>query len=250
MLRGIYTAAAGMVSEGLCNDAIANNLANVNTTGYKRDVTVTKDFATFLIERTGKDGSGAAPIGGMGYGDVVNEIATIYTNGQLQPTGNPLDLAVQGSGYFAVQTPNGVRYTRDGAFFRSGRGQLVTADGYQVLGTNNRPITLPDGTASISSDGRVTVAGQPTGQLQLVEFGNDRSVLRKEGSNLFSTTNEAQPRRATGTVQQGSLERSNVNVISEMVNMISGYRSYEMSGKMVQSQDSLLDKAVNEVGRV
>lgn len=241
-----------MVSEGFRDDATANNIANVNTAGYKRDVTITKNFADMLIQRTGdgNDGSQSTPIGGMGYGSVVNEIATIYENGQMQTTGNPFDLAIQGKGYFTVQTPNGVRYTRDGAFFRSNQGQLVTADGYRVLGTNNQPIQLPNGTATISGDGRVTVSGVQTGQLQLVQFANDRDALRKEGNSLYTTTGAVAPTPATGTVLQGSLERSNVNVVSEMVNMIAGYRSYEINAKSVQTHDTLLDEAINQVGKV
>ncbi len=247
MIRGIYTAASGMVAESLRNDVIANNMANVNTTGYKRDVTLTKDFGNLLMKRV-DDGQNPSDIGSMGSGVLVDGIATIHEAGQLQPTGNPLDLAIRGNGYFTVQTPNGLEYTRDGSFYRSARGELVTSDGYRVMG-NGGPVNLAGSNVVIGSDGTVTVDHVQTNQLQLVEFANDGTALRKQGSSLFASTGAQQPARATGTIEQGTLERSNVNVVSEMVNMIAGYRAYEINGKTVQAHDQLLDKAVNEVGK-
>jgi flagellar basal-body rod protein FlgF len=248
VIRGIYTAASGMVSESLRTDAIANNMANVDTTGYKRDITITKDFGSMLIKRVA-DGPHPSDIGSMGYGSVVDEIATIHDAGQIRPTGNPLDLAVNGQGYFTVQTPNGLRYTRSGSFYRSSQGNLVTADGYSVMGTNG-PIRLTGNRIVISSDGVVRVDGVPTSQLQLMEFANDQMALRKEGNSLYAPTGAQQPARATGSVEQGSIERSNVNVVTEMINLIAGYRAYEINGKSVQAHDSILDKAVNEVGKM
>ena len=248
MIRGIYTAASGMVAESLRTDAIANNMANVDTSGYKRDITITKDFGSILIKEVG-DGSNSSDIGSMGYGSVVDEIATIHDAGQIRPTGNPLDLAISGKGYFAVQTPNGLRYTRNGSFYRSGQGELVTSEGYKVLGTNG-PVNVTGNKITIGSDGSVKVDNVQTSQLQLVEFANDRTALSKEGNSLYVSTGSQQPTRATGSVEQGSIERSNVNVIKEMVNLIAGYRAYEINGKSVQAHDSLLDKAVNEVGKV
>jgi flagellar basal-body rod protein FlgF len=248
VIRGIYTAASGMVAESLRTDAIANNMANVDTTGYKRDITITKDFGSMLIKQVG-DGSNSSDIGSMGYGSVVDEIATIHDAGQIRSTDNPLDLAISGKGYFTVQTPNGLRYTRNGSFYRSGQNQLVTSEGYRVLGTNG-PINVTGNKIVIGSDGSVKVDGVQTSQLQLVEFANDQAALSKEGNSLYAMTGSQQSTKATGSVEQGSIERSNVNVIKEMVNLIAGYRAYEINGKSVQAHDSLLDKAVNEVGKV
>jgi len=249
MIRGIYTAAAGMVAESQRTDTIANNMANADTTGFKRDIAITKDFGSILIQRV-EGAANPATIGSIGYGSAVDEVATMYDAGQLRPTGNPLDLAISGKGYFAVQTPNGVRYTRDGSFYRSGQGELVTVDGYKVLGTNNRPVSLKGSKVTIGSDGSVRVDDIQTAQLQFVQFANDKTALSKEGNNLYVATGTQQPAKATGTVEQGSIERSNVNVIKEMVNLIAGYRAYEINGKSVQAHDSLLDKAVNEVGKI
>lgn len=247
MVRGIYTAASGMVAESQRTDAIANNMANVDTTGYKRDITITKDFGSMMIKQVGA-GSNQSDIGSMGYGSVVDEIATIHDPGQILPTGNPLDLAISGNGYFTVQTANGLRYTRNGSFYRSAQGDLVTATGDKVMGTNG-PVRLNGSKISIGSDGIVKVDGVQTSQLQLAEFANDKAALSKEGSSLYVSTGAQQPTKATGSVEQGSLERSNVNVVTEMVNLIAGYRAYEINGKVVQAHDSLLDKAVNQVGK-
>lgn len=247
MIRGIYTAASGMIAESLRNDTISNNLANANTAGYKKDIAVTKDFASLLIERI-NDGQDAPVIGSMGVGSVVDEVATIHSAGVSQVTGNDLDFAIEGQGFFAVQTPNGVRYTRDGAFTRDRGGRLVTQDGYAVLGQNGRPVHLNGGKVNVAPDGQLSMDGLNADKLQLVQFANAKA-LRKEGNNLYIAEGQ-RPQAATGTIRQGLLEGSNVNVVSEMVNLISGYRAYEVNGKMVQAQDATLDKAVNEVGRL
>ena len=248
MIRGLYSSAAGMIAESLRNDTIANNLANASTTGYKKDIAVTKDFASMLIYRI-NDGAQAEQIGSLGAGSLLDEVATIHTTGSIRPTGNQLDAAIEGQGYFTVETPNGVRYTRDGSFSRSGQGQLVTKDGNRVLGVGG-PIQLPDGQVTISPDGRIQVDGQQIGQLQLTEFANERQELQKEGSNLYVAKNGVQGTPAANSqVLQSSLEMSNVNVVSEMVNMIAGQRTYEMNAKAIQAHDQLMDKAVNEVGK-
>ncbi|MBU2698953.1 flagellar basal-body rod protein FlgG [Sporomusaceae bacterium BoRhaA] len=248
MIRGIYTAASGMVAESLRTDTIANNLANVNTTSYKRDVAVTEDFDTMLMKRIDDGPSSPSTIGEMGYGSLVNETATIYDEGQINPTGNSLDLAISGKGYFTVQTPNGLQYTRNGSFTRSAQGELVTSEGYRVMGTRG-PIHLNGNQITVGSDGSVKVDNVQTNQLQIVQFANDRTALRKQGSSLLAATGAEQPARATGSVEQGALERSNVNAVAEMVNLITGYRAYEINSKSVQAHDALLDKAVNEVGK-
>ncbi|SMC38429.1 flagellar basal-body rod protein FlgF [Sporomusa malonica] len=245
MIRGIYTAASGMMAETTRTDTIANNLANGNTAGYKKDIAISKDFANILIQRI-NDGQNPATIGRLGLGTIIDEIATIQTGGSMRPTGNSLDFAVDGKGYFAVETPAGVRFTRNGAFSRNKQGELVTSDGYRVLGQNGA-IRIPDGKVSVEETGRVTVDGVDAGQLRLVDFADDRQLL-KEGASLFSAPNNGQA--AAGKVVQGVLEQSNVNIVSEMVNLISGYRAYEVNAKTVQAHDQLLDKAVNEVGKV
>ena len=255
MIRGVYTAASGMIVESLRNDVIANNLANVDTAGYKRDVAISKDFASLLLRRI-NDGKEAPEIGSMGVGAVVDRVSTIHTDGPLKLTNNQLDVAISGNGFFAIETPAGVRYTRNGAFTRNVQGELVTHEGKRVLGVNNQPILLGAANVanasaqapSISQDGRVYIDNLEVGQLQLVEFADPQRQLDKEGYSLFKAPEGVTGQPFTGQITQGVLEMSNANVVTEMVNMIAGQRAYDINAKVVQSHDELMDKAVNSVG--
>jgi flagellar basal-body rod protein FlgF len=247
MIRGLYTAASGMLAEAERIDVTSNNLANANTAGFKKDVAVTKDFANILISRV-NDGGEAPVIGGMGTGVLVDEVATMHTGGSIRTTGNAFDLAIEGRGFFAVQTPQGLRYTRNGTFAKSTRNQLVTSDGYQVLGENG-PITIDGNKMSVDENGRVIVDNEVVGQLRMEEFADEKQ-LSKEGSSLFAAAQGAQAQPATGSVIQGALEMSNVNVVGEMVNLITNYRSYEINAKVVRSHDDLLGKAANDIAKL
>lgn len=249
MIRGIYAAGAGMLAESVRNDVTANNLANANTAGYKKDTAVTKDFHSLLMLRI-NDGPDRPVIGTLGVGAMVDEVYTTHAPAGVRPTGNAFDLAIEGRGYFAVETPAGIRYTRNGSFSRNAQGEFVTLDGYRVLGENG-PIQLGDENSkiSISEDGRITVDDVQGDRLRLVDFADPRQ-LTKEGSSFFIAKPGAQENPAEGLVRQGALEHSGVNVVGEMVNLIAGFRAYEVNGKAVQAHDQLLDKAVNEVGRV
>ncbi len=249
MIRGIYTAASGMIAETVRTDATANNLANASTAGYKKDDVIDKAFSGLLLQRS-NDGADT-PIGTLGVGVAVDQTATDHTAASLRPTGNPLDIAIDGRGFFAVQTPNGLRYTRNGAFTRNPAGLLVTNDGYQVMGQNG-PISLrgsENGKLTILPDGRISIDGAETDKLQLTDFTNPGRLV-KEGANLYQAGDAVQNKNSAVKVSQGYLEQSNVNVVSEMVNLIAGYRSYEINSKAVLAQDQMLDKAVNEVGKV
>ena len=266
MWRGLYTEGAGMITETKRMDTIANNLANANTTGFKRDETISAEFAPMLLKRIndGKDyndvtsfkgfsiGGNAPTVGTLGLGSYVNEIATDHSQGGFQTTGNPLDLAISGDGYFAIQTPQGVRYTRDGNFYKSATGQIQTVNGQAVLDTQNQPIVIPPEATSITvgPKGEIYAGNDEIAQLQFVQFGGDRRAVLKQGDSLYYPQEGAQPQAAGGEIFQGMLENSNTNVVSEMVNLINNYRIYEAGSKAVTTQDTLLDKSVNEVGRV
>nr|WP_320147966.1 flagellar basal-body rod protein FlgF [uncultured Anaeromusa sp.] len=259
MIRGIYAAASGMIAEGLRTDVTANNLANVNTTGFKKEIAVNKDFEKMLLWRI-NDGMETPQIGSVGAGAAVDQIVTDHSQGSTRSTQGSLDVAIAGDGFFVVQTPQGQRYTRAGSFAVGANNQLVTMQGYAVLGRDGQPIVLegPGGGSrvNITSDGVVEMnateaGGVPTevGRLQVVSFA-DAKRLAKEGQNLFTAPGGDRPQPvATPDLQQGYLEMSNVNAVQEMVNLITAYRAYEIDSKAVQSEDSLLDKAVNEVGR-
>jgi flagellar basal-body rod protein FlgG len=265
MWRGLYIAGAGMITETKRTDTLANNLANANTTGFKRDEAISREFEPMLIKRINDGinkndvtsfkqfhvGNQLPEVGTLGLGSRIDEIATEHTQGAFETTGNPLDLAISGEGYFAIQTANGVRYTRDGNFYKSANGQIQTVNGQTVLGTNGQGITIPQDAVQImvGSKGEVYADDQQIGQLQLVQFDNRRAVL-KQGDNLYFPQEGAQPQPATGEVQQGLLERSNTNVVSEMVELINNHRLYEAGAKAVTTQDSMLEKSVGEVGRL
>ena len=266
MWRGLYTAATGMITETKRTDVIANNLANANTTGYKRDDAVTSDFEPMLIRRINdvsgpKDvtefknvalGKKAPVVGELGLGSQVAAIATDHAQGSLQTTGNQLDFAVEGEGYFRIATPRGERYTRDGNFYKNARSRLVTVNGNEVLDNRGRPITIPEEASSflVSPEGSISANGVQVARLGLVAFPGGDEVMAKEGNNLYRVDDPGQrPRQATGSIQQGALERSNTEIVSEMVSLINNYRAYEANSKAVTTQDSMLDKSVNEVGR-
>ncbi|MBR2215578.1 MAG: flagellar hook-basal body protein [Selenomonadaceae bacterium] len=266
MWRGLYTAASGMITEAVRTDTLANNLANASTSGFKRNETVVKEFEPLLMRRindpndkseevTSFRGFSVGPshrrVGTLGLGSGVAEIATDFSQGAMQSTGNPLDIAISGNGYLAVQTPQGIRYTREGNLFRAASGELQTVRGQAVVNQQSRPIVIPADARSVQfgAQGEVYVnGGQQIGRLQFVEF-NDRNALVKQGNSLYMARAGANPQPATGEIVQGALEASNTNTVSEMVELINNYRIYEAGSKALLTQDSLLDKAVNDIGR-
>ena len=299
MWRGLYTAATGMITETKRTDVIANNLANAATAGYKRDLTVHREFENMLIKRVydksdggtvGMDagnfnrlgelgtssedvtkikGFSADPfnhegIGHIGLGDYISEIAVDHAQGPLETTGNVFDLAISGNGFFALQTPEGIRYTRSGAFYRNADGRLQDIRGYDLLSPDGQAVTIPQNIGNerivITGDGEIWGAQEGTeqqrrlGQIQLVQF-NNRRAIQKQGDNLFYAVtdnqgNVAQPQPATGQIIQGMLERANTQIVKEMVELIHNQRMYEAGAKAVTTQDTMLDASVNQVGRV
>lgn len=272
MWRGLYAAASGMITETRRTDTIANNLANADTNGFKRDIAINKEFEPIFLRRIDDYdpklevtsfkgfslGSKAPKVGTLGLGAAISEIAIDREQGPIKTTGNPLDVAIAGNGFFAVQTDQGVRYTRDGAFFRSSGGQLQNVKGQPVLNAQGQPITIPGDASRISIGPRGTISvGNPgeegfqqVAQLMFVDFGPDRRAIVKQGDNLWNPREGAQPQPADGEIEQGCLEASNTNTVSDMVELINNYRIYEAGSKAVMTQDTLLDKAVNEIGRL
>lgn len=254
MIQGWYTGASGMIAQQNRLDAIANNLANVDTTGYKRDVAVNKNFSELLLRRMNDDGVytfwggsvDAAPIvGKVGTGVETNELYTIFEQGSFKNTGSATDIALAGEGFFAVQTPNGERYTRCGNFMIGKEGILETKEGYPVLGEKGL-IRVSDKNFKVNDDGIITQEDDSVvDRLKLVRFENER-YLKKQGENLWIDTNisgrayiaegEERPQ-----LMQEYVETSNVNVVNEMVQMIEVNRAYEANQKTIQSEDSMLN---------
>jgi flagellar basal-body rod protein FlgF len=227
MDRGLYIAASGMLAEQIRQDQIANDLANSSTPGYKSDRTTQTNFGELLLTNsvTGET------VGSQGTAVEVDQVKTDFTPQTTRETGEPLDFAVVGEGFFAIQTKAGVRYTRNGQFSTDAQGRLVTATGDPVLGKGNRTI-------SVAKGGTVDPK-----QLAVVNLTNPR----KQGDSLVSGT----PRgTATGVARAGVLEASGADPARAMVDMIASMRTYESGQKVIQTIDETLQKAANSVGTV
>lgn len=255
MLRGLYIGATGMNVQAKKMELISNDIANASTTGYKKDTTIISSFREQLYTRL-NDQQNNVPnnraIGTMTLGAKIDQVYTDYTQGSLIKTDGKVDIAIQGDGFFVVQTPAGERYTRDGSFVINNQGVLVTKEGYPVMGQNGviefgEEYMQNGGEIVIKEDGQVFRGMELIDTLNLVSF-EDNNQLVKLDDNLYD--GQAQRLPFTGTVMQGYLEASNVNPVTAMVDMITVSRAYEANQKVIQTYDSLLGKAVNEVGRL
>jgi len=278
MVRGLYTGASGMIAQEARLDAIANNLANVDKAAYKKDLTLFKAFPDMIIRRLNDDGLGITPagsydtmpfVGKLGTGVEVNEVYTIYEQGSLMRTENPFDIAMEGNGFFTVMTERGERYTRNGAFTLNKDGILVTHNGLPVMGQNGiiklqknnfmineRGEILVNSALSLNPDDMIGLTQnnweQPVviDKLKIVDFENIRE-LKKEGESLYHETEYSGPALPAEEykVIQGFLEKSNVNAVREMVDMIEVQRSYEANQKAMLTHDQELGRLINEVAR-
>lgn len=256
MVRSLYTASTGMVHQMARLDVITNNLANSDTTAYKREGATSQTFdAVYAIKINDSSVNYLHQgIGKMNLGVKVGETYTDYGDGNLEETGKTYDVALGGKGFFAISYAdrNGeesVRYTRDGNFTVNSEGVLMTKDGDFVLGEDGGLIVIPDGVkVAIDETGRITGDGMEFGRLGLVDF-EDYDYLKKFGENMYIAVEGATQTAPSCKVYQGYLEASNVNVISEMVEMITISRDYESNQKVIQSVDSTLERSVS-LGRI
>ncbi|MBK8872053.1 MAG: flagellar basal-body rod protein FlgF [Elusimicrobia bacterium] len=234
MIRGIYSNAQAMSALMAKQDVQANNLANVNTHGFKKDRVIFDEFQEVLR--------------GQQMSTPIARTSIDPKPGTLSRTDNTLDLAIQGDGFFAVETPQGTRYTRNGGFQWNDKGQMVDSAGRVVLGTGGPIVSRPEGGAiGVGANGTVTMGGEVIGQLNVVEFG-EKARLKKVGESLFEVSGgDAKP--AHGQVIQGFLEGSSVNSVQEMADMISTLRLFEANQRSIKYQDEALGKAISELGR-
>jgi flagellar basal-body rod protein FlgG len=261
MLRGLYISGIGMRSQMDRMSVISNNLANVDTTGFKRDVTASRSFTDEVMNRLHAEVpdpiTGHArhhvPINRFTSGVFVDEVHTDFMQGALQAAGDQYALAIAGNGFFAVSVPlaNGemvTRYTRDGSFTPDSQGMLMTRDGGIVLSDANTPIFIPQGFSEIIIDntGRIIAGGDVVAALQMVDFENYAS-LRKMGNNYFDVTEQTVQIPFTGRVEQGYLELSNINAVREMIDIINVSRIYEANARFVQAMDETLGRAVSQI---
>lgn len=257
MLRGLYTSWTGMENEQKRLDVISNNLANSATVGYKQESVSSQSFDKLLSIKI-RDGSQTyhnQTIGTMSLGVKVGETYTDYSQGSVRNTGSQFDVALSGSGFFTIHYTNSsgevsTRYTRDGSFQLTKDGYLVDSEGNRVQGEGGDIKINPSAqTVSIDRDGTITVDGVLTDKLKITDF-EDYDYIVKVGDNMYTVVDGAVEKQADGTVLQGYTEQSNVNVVSEMVDMITITRAYEANQKVIKAMDGMMDKAVNQVGRL
>lgn len=260
MNLSLYSGATGMQAQQLNLNTIANNIANVNTTGFKKQKIEFQDLLYQNPRASGSEvgGGNRVPAGvEMGNGTQVVSTAKVFTQGQLTQTGEQLDLAIEGDGFFEVQRQDGTSaYTRDGGLKVDANGRIVTSNGLPLVG-GFRPIPAEATNIGISDSGFVTVKtpnGEQTFRMQLVRFANPAG-LRSMGSNLYEETTASGPpevgnpgESGFGTIRQSYLEMSNVNVVEEMVNMIIAQRAYEINSKSIQTSDDMLSR-INQLKR-
>lgn len=257
MVRGLYTAYTGMVQEQKRLDVISNNLANSATIGYKAENVTSRSFKDYMAVKI-RDGSNEyidERIGTFNPGVKIGETYTDWGQGSIRETGNTYDLAIQGNGFFTMRVTdsdgnNSIKYTRCGTFKCTSDGYIVDADGNHLQGqSGDLQVPVEAQEIAIKNDGSVFADGVLIDRVMLTDF-EDYNYLELYGDNMFNAVDGATFKDSTGTLEQGFTEQSNVNVISEMVSMITITRAYEAGQKMINTQDSLLNASVNQIGKV
>lgn len=256
MVRGLYTAYTGMINEQKRLDVISNNLANSATVGYKTERVASQAFDDVLTVKIRDNSVGYMNqnIGSMSLGAKVGEVYTAYDQGSFVETGNTFDLAIEGEGFFTMRCPtrsgdNVTRYTRNGCFKMTQDGYVVDVNGNHLQGTSGDIKVPVDASISIDKTGGVYADGEYVDTVLLTDF-EDYNYIEKYGENLYQTVDGATVKTATGMINQGYTEQSNVNVVSEMVDMITVTRAYEAGQKVMQTVDSMLESSCNSIGRV
>lgn len=247
MIRGLYTSALGLSVSNKQQEITSNNLANAQTAGYKKDVLVAESFPEMLMYRlNAPEDYGKIPpqVGSVSLGVNIDQIYIDQSAGTRKSSDNPLAMSLSGEGYFTVNAPQGERYTRNGEFSLDAQGRLVTTAGYPVMGSKGE-IIISGTDVQVDDQGQIYSDGALVDGLKIVDFS---TPLSKEGETLFYGENPQAV--ANPLVVQGTIEESNVEPLTEMVNMITIMRAYEANQKVIQAIDSTLDKAVNEVGRI
>ncbi len=250
MIKGLYAAASAMLVNMNRQGTIAHNVANLDTPGFKDVMVPMEDFLYTGVTYPPGPAAGSQRqgfIGSLGLGVESLPEKIDFSTGAFRVTDQPLDFAIQGSGFFTVETPAGVRYTRDGRFDRDVNGDLVTVDGYFVLDANGGHINPPEGDISFASDGTLTVAGAAAGQIGLAAFNNPEVELVRDLPNTFAAAG-APTGQNPGFISQGVVEMSNGNAANLTTQMVSVTRAYEAAQRMVQAQDDLLGKTIAGLG--
>lgn len=258
MVRGLYTAYTGMVNQQKRLDTITNNLANASTTAYKREGATARAFDEFLAIKIQDRTTGYINenIGAMSLGVKIGENYTDYSQGAFKQTENTYDLALEGNGFFAISFTNksgemSTKYTRDGEFTIDAEGALRTKDGDYVLNDAGSQIFVPTEATQVvvTAVGEIYADQEYIDTIQIVDF-EDYDYLKKYGENMYDPVDGAVMTDSSAVIHQGYLETSNINAVTEMVEMITITRAYESNQKALQAADDMLQKAVNEVGKL
>lgn len=255
MIRSLYTAVSGLITQEAKQEVITSNLSNANTIGYKGYNLATKKFDDVMIQNYDKKVLGKNvknEIGSLSFGSKIDETATYFSQGIFQETDRETDFAIEGNGFFTVNKNGTDYFTRDGHFQVDLQGYLVNDSGDRVQGKNAstgavEPINVGSGKISTDSKGGLYVNGSKTYDFQIADFGDYKSLTRM-GENLYKGSNPTYDNNVF--IKQKTLEKSNVNVMNEMVNMMTVMRQFETNQKMVQMVDESLGKAANELGTV
>ena len=257
MVRALYTAYTGMINEQYRMDIITNNMANADTCGYKQEGVTNQSFDSMLAIKIHDESEcyHDRPIGDISLGVKMGEVYTDFSPGSIRETGNTYDLAISGDGFFSMRVTdkNGndsIKYTRAGELQITSNGYIVDADGNHLQGDSGDIQISTDSTRVVINEaGEIYEDGALTGQVALTDF-EDYNYLSKFGNTMYTAVEGATQKEATGGIQQGWTEESTVNIVSEMVHLINITRAYETNQKMISNADRMIDKAVNEVGRV
>lgn len=246
MINGILYSSRGCLKEEMKMDIVTNNLANANVVGFKKDRISFNEFLNQAESKKVPQNMSKPQIVDTG----LITIKTDMEQGDIRSTGNSLDMAIFGDGFFKVNTPQGIRYTRKGNFSLDSGGSLITREGYNVMGKNG-PISIIGSNIDVDGAGKIVSDGGEAGQLDLVGFDNDEDLL-KEGSGLYRHKNDEPGTTIPSEtrVKQGYLELSNVNIVEEMVKMIQSLRAFESYQRSIKVLDSIDNKSINEVGKL
>jgi flagellar basal-body rod protein FlgF len=242
MIKGLYRSASAMLPRIKMQEITANNLANASAPGFKRDMLFTKELSAAKARQIPRKSDWETPM--------IDQVYTEYEQGMLEKTDNPLDLGLEGDGFFVLETDDGqTMLSRSGSFTVSPAGFLVSPEGHRVLGDGG-PIAVGEGSITISESGQVEVDSNAIGTIRVANV-EDKTALQKVGQSEFMIPEGVEPIAAVNyAIRQGYLESSNVNLIKEMVDMIISFRNYEADAQSLKTQDDSLEKLINNVGRV
>lgn len=255
MIRGIYSAASGMIYDQYREDVSANNIANSTTTGFKQDTVYTEPFPELEIQDSALP-EGNKIIGSLSLGVMPGWTKSDFTEGAIKDTGNNLDFAIEGNGFFTVKYNDGktdsIKYTRDGSFSVDKNGMIVTSNGAYVLGKNLatgriEPMSTGGREISVSDDGTVNIDSKAVYKMDITTFANNTGLTKYEKNMYDASSQGSTAKTGQYSIAQGVLESSNTDMVDEMTNMIVNLRSYQANQRVLQTENETLDKTVNQL---